>query len=111
MTLELEVIIFRQQPAKEKNCNNQLLEYINYCTEININLLLNTCNFWFVFSLILSENTQNVHLEKLNFEISRGSMPPDSPSVLAPSALDPALAGLTLTNPELLLPGLLYTNG
>ena len=35
-------------------------------------------------------------LEKLNFKISRGSMPPDPPSVLAPLALDPIFAGLTL---------------
>ena len=36
-------------------------------------------------------------LEKLNFKISRGSMPPDPPpSLLAASALDTILAGLTL---------------
>ena len=35
-------------------------------------------------------------LEKLNCKISRGSMPPDSPSLLAPSALDFIWAGLTL---------------
>ena len=28
-------------------------------------------------------------LEELNFKISRGSMPPDPPSELAPPALDP----------------------
>ena len=32
-------------------------------------------------------------LEKLNFKIFRGYMPPDLPSVLAPSAFDPILAG------------------
>ena len=35
-------------------------------------------------------------LEKLNFKIFRGSMSPDSPSVLAPPALDPLSAGSTL---------------
>ena len=35
-------------------------------------------------------------LEKLNFKILRGSMPPDPPSVLAPLALHPIFAGLTL---------------
>ena len=35
-------------------------------------------------------------LEKLNFKISRGSMPPDPPSVQAPKALDNFFAGLTL---------------
>ena len=39
-------------------------------------------------------------LEKQNFKISPGSMPPDPPSVLAPLALDPIFAGLT---PELTL--------
>ena len=34
-------------------------------------------------------------LEKLNFKIFRGSTPSDSPSVVAPSALDPAFARLT----------------
>ena len=37
-------------------------------------------------------------LVKLNFKISRGSMPPDSPSVLVPSVLDPFSAGLAITN-------------
>ena len=35
-------------------------------------------------------------LEKLNFKISRGSMPPDPPSVPVPPALDPLSAGSTL---------------
>ena len=35
-------------------------------------------------------------LEKLNFKISRGSMPPDAPTVLTPSALDTIFAELTL---------------
>ena len=35
-------------------------------------------------------------LEKLNFKISRGSMPPDPPSVLAPPVLDSLSAASTL---------------
>ena len=35
-------------------------------------------------------------LEKLNFKISRGSMPPDPHSVLAPPVLDPLSAASTL---------------
>ena len=35
-------------------------------------------------------------LEKLNFKISPGVMAPDPHSVLAPLALDPIFAGLTL---------------
>ena len=35
-------------------------------------------------------------LEKLNFKISRESMPPDIPSVLAPPVFDPLSAGSTL---------------
>ena len=35
-------------------------------------------------------------LEKLNFKISRGSMPPNPSSVTAPLALDPILVGSTL---------------
>ena len=35
-------------------------------------------------------------LEKLNFKISRESMPPHPPSLLVPSALDTIWAGLTL---------------
>ena len=35
-------------------------------------------------------------LEKLNFKISRGSMPPDPRSVLVPPVLDPLSAGSTL---------------
>ena len=34
-------------------------------------------------------------LEKLNFKISRRSMPPDPPSVLAPPVLDPLSAEST----------------
>ena len=39
-------------------------------------------------------------LEKLNFKISRGSMPPEPPSVLAPAALDPIIAGPTMGNSQ-----------
>ena len=43
-------------------------------------------------------------LEKLNFKISRGTMPPDPPSLIVSSAPDTIWAGLT----ELLSPGLLF---
>ena len=82
---------------------NQLFEYILYCTEININLLPNTCNFHrefrFIFMLILSENASNRQmciLEKLNFKISRGSMPPDPRNVIVSSAPHPIFAGPTI---------------
>ena len=90
---------------KQKNCNlqfeNQLFEYIHFCTEININLLQNTCNFnrkvsVHFFVNCLREYAKMCILEKLNFKIPRGSMPPNPPSVLAPSALDPISAGLSL---------------
>ena len=42
-------------------------------------------------------------LEKLNFKISGGSMPPDPPSVLAPSALVPSFAGPTMGNSHCIL--------
>ena len=80
---------------------NQLFEYmyIHYCTETNVNLLLNTCNFHckfrFIFSLILSENAPNAHSREAKFQNFPGE-PLDAPSVLAPSALDPILAGPTL---------------
>ena len=35
-------------------------------------------------------------VEKLNFKIPRGSMPPHPPCVLAPSALDTIYSGLTM---------------
>ena len=35
-------------------------------------------------------------LEKLNFKISRGNMPPDPPSVLIPPVLGPLSVGSTL---------------
>ena len=93
-TLELELLRQRQK-AKEL--------WATYCTEIsemNINLLPKTCNFHpkfrFIFSLHLSENAQNVHFREAKFQNLPGSMPPDPPSGLAPSALDTIFAGLTL---------------
>ena len=76
-TLELEIInISSATESKRIACNlpfeNQLFGYIHCCTEININLLLNTCKFHskfrFIFSLNLSENTQNVQISKANFQ-------------------------------------------
>ena len=80
---------------------NQLFEYIHYCTETNVNLLLNTCNFHckfqFSFSSILSENAPNVHFREAKFQnFPGGGMPPDPPRVLVPWALNPILAGPTL---------------
>ena len=72
-TLELEnVNVSSAIESKRIACNlpfeNQLFGYYHYCTEININFLLNTCNFHrkfrFIFSLNLSENTQNVHFRE-----------------------------------------------
>ena len=93
--------------SKRIVCNlpfeNQLLGYIHYCTEIpeiNINLLPNTCNFHrkirFNFSLQLSKNAQNVHFREAKFKNFPGSMPPEPPSVLVPSALHIIFAGITL---------------
>ena len=79
---------------------NQLFGYIHYRTEIseiNVNLLPNTCSFHRKFRRYISLRMRNMcTIEKLNFKISRGSMPPDPPSVLVPSALNTILAGLTL---------------
>ena len=76
-----------------------IFEYIHYYTETNVNLLLNTCNFhckfWFIFSLILSENVPNVHF--------REAKSPDPPSVLA---RHPILNHFSQTNSKLLPPGL-----
>ena len=90
-TPELE--LFRQgQKAKEL--------YATYCTkisEININLLSNTCSFHrtfrFLFSLHLSEN---VHFRKAKFQNFPGEHTPGPPSLLAPSALHTNFGGLTL---------------
>ena len=77
-----------------------LFGYIHYCTEIseiNTNLLPNTYSFHRKFWRYISLRMRKMcPLEKLNFKISRGSMPSDPPSVLAPSALDSIFAGLTL---------------
>ena len=71
-----------------------------YCTEININLLLNTSNFYrkfrFIFSLNLSENAQTVHFRETKIQNFPGEHAPRPPSVLAPSALNAIFAGLTL---------------
>ena len=48
-------------------------------------------------------------LEKLNFKISRGSMPPDPPNVIAPSPLDPIFAMLTMGNSQYNITYLNYT--
>ena len=81
----------------------QLLGYIQYCTEIseiNINLLPNTCNFHrnfrLIFSLHLSENAQNLHFREAKFQNFPGERAPGPPSLLAPLALDTICAGLTL---------------
>ena len=54
---------------------------IHYCTEININLLQNTCNFHrkfrFTFSLILSENASNVYFREAKFQNLPGEHTPD----------------------------------
>ena len=53
--------------------------------------------FWFISVRYISQRLhQKCVLEKLNFKIFRGSMPPDPPSVLVPPALDPLSAGSTL---------------
>ena len=101
-TVELEIINISSAATESKRvaCNlpfeNQLYGYIHYCTEININLLLNTFNFHrkfrFIFSLNLSENTQNVHFrEAKSVQNFRGKHAPGPPSVLVPLALDPVL--------------------
>ena len=59
---------------------NQLFEYIHYCTETNANLLLNTCNFHckfrFSFSLYLSENA---HFRQAKFQNFPGEHAPGPP--------------------------------
>ena len=59
---------FKPPEALQRIFENQLFEYINYDIGINVNLLLNTCNFHrkfrFIFSLILSENAPNVHFRE-----------------------------------------------
>ena len=102
-------IISSVTESKNVVCNlpfeNQLFGYIHYCTEIpeintSINLLPNTCNFHrkfrFIFSLHLSENTQNVHFREAQFQNFPGGHAPDPPTVLAPPALDTIFARITL---------------
>ena len=97
-------IISSATDSKRIVCNlpfeNQLFGYIHYCTEISeikINLLPNTFNFHRNFRRYTSLRMRKMcTFEKQNFNISRGSMPPDPPSVLVPSALDTIFAGLTL---------------
>ena len=83
-------IISLATESKRIVCNlpfeNQLFAYIHYCTEIseiNINLLPNTCNFhpkfWFIFSLHLSENAQNVHFREARFQNFPGVHAPEPP--------------------------------
>ena len=99
MTLELEIInISSATESKRVETSHLKINYLDIfitaCTEI-INLLLDTCNFHrrfgFIFSLNLSEITQNVHFKEAKFQNF-----PDPPSVLAHLALHPISAGLTL---------------
>ena len=80
---------------------NQLFGKIHYLTEINVNLLLNTCNFHrkfrLIFPLVLSENAPNVDFREAKFQNFPGEHSPGPPSLLAPSALDTIWAGLTLS--------------
>ena len=96
------------QRQKAKELPATYFGYIHYCTEININLLLNTRSFHhkfrFIFSLNLYENMQNVHFREAKFKNSPGSMPPDS-TPLVYSIL------FCRTNSELLPPGLLLPMG
>ena len=87
------------------NCDSGI-QFATYVlgVAINANLLLNTsnclCKFWFIFSLILSENAPNVHFREVQFQNfpGGGGIPPDLPSVLSPS--------FNRTNSELLPSGL-----
>ena len=113
-------IISSATESKRNVCSlpfeNKLFGYIHYCTdisEIDINLLPNTCNFHrkfrFIFFRYISLRMRKMcTLEKLNFKISRGSMPPDPPSIHAPSALDIFFCRI---NSEMLPPGLLLPIG
>ena len=84
------------KPPKELQLafKKQSLDYIHYCTEISVNLLLNTCNFRckfrFIFELIISENAPNVHFREAKFQNFRGV------HAFGPSVLDSTLAGTTL---------------
>ena len=88
-TLEAETInISSAAQSKRIVCNlpfeNQFFGYTHYCTEININLLPDTCNFhrkfWFIFSLNFSENAQNVDFREVKFQNFPGDHAPDPPS-------------------------------
>ena len=87
-TFELKIInIFSATESKRiaTYVENELFEYIHYCTERNVGLLPNTCNFHRKVSVHFFVNMtiwKMCILEKLNFKISRGSMPPDPPSIL-----------------------------
>ena len=78
------------------------LTFENQLFETNTNLLLNTCNFRrkfrFLFSLILSKNTQNLHFREAKFQNFPGEHVPGPRCVLAPSVLHPIFAGPTLNS-------------
>ena len=61
----------------------QLLDKIHCCTEISVNLLLNTCNFCcksrLIFELILPYNAPNVHFREAKFQNFRGVHFPVTP--------------------------------
>ena len=74
-TFELEIINISSATESKRIATyveNELFECIHYCTEINVNLLPNTCNFHhkfrFIFSLILSENMKNVYFREAEFQ-------------------------------------------
>ena len=58
-------------------------ENIHYLTEINVNLLLNKCNFHrkfrLIFSLILSENAHNMDFKEAKFQNFPGDHVPGPP--------------------------------
>ena len=55
-------------------------ENIHYLIEIDVNLLLNTCNFHrkfrLIFSLILAENAPNMDLREVKFQNFPGEHAP-----------------------------------
>ena len=117
-TLELEIINISSAATESKRiaCNlpfeNQLFGHIHNCTEININLLLNTCNFHrkfrFIFSLNLSENRQNVQFREAKFQNFPGELAPGLPPF---SRAFGARSYFCRNNSELLPPGLLLPMG
>ena len=59
-----------------------LFGYIHYCTEIseiNINLLPNTCSFHRKFRRYISENAKNVHFREAKFQNFPGEHAPRPP--------------------------------